>query len=293
MIIVKIIGGLGNQMFQYAMGKYIENTYQIEVKYDIRSFEKYLLRKYELESFNINAKYANNDELRRYTNYFTRGLKKVGRYLGVKNIYYLTRLLQEDNTGLLPQGIKITDNLYLDGYWQNYLYVSKIQSLLRMQFTLKEPLHGLNAKVAESISSNQSIAMHIRRGDYVTNPDVANKHGLCSIEYYNRCINSILKKVDSPRLFIFTDDPDWARNNINYDIEMEIVDHNGSENACVDLILMSMCKYHIIANSSFSWWSAWLSSYPSKNVYAPKIWFADRKVNIKSNYIIPESWNKY
>ena len=132
--------------------------------------------------------------------------------------------------------------------------------------------------------------MHIRRGDYVSNPTTNKLHGTCSLEYYHNAVDIIAAKVSNPHFFIFSDDHEWARNNFKIDYPLTFVAHNNAGKNYEDMRLMSLCKHHIIANSSFSWWGAWLGSNPKKIVCAPRGWFKDKSLN--TNDIIPSDWSR-
>ena len=133
-----------------------------------------------------------------------------------------------------------------------------------------------------------SVSIHVRRGDYLTNPVTFQTHGLCDIDYYKKAIDEILDLVDKPHFFIFSDDQSWAKSNIIFGAPTDYVMHNNSLKNYEDLRLMSYCRHHIIANSSFSWWGAWLGNNPEKIVIAPKKWFNDPKIDTTD--LIPDTW---
>lgn len=149
----------------------------------------------------------------------------------------------------------------------------------------KEELSNTNKKISEMISSINSISIHIRRGDYASSERLQVIYGLCPLNYYYTAINSISKAVKNPHFFVFSDDIGWAKQNLKITHPVKFIIGN---KALVDLCLMSQCKHHIIANSSFSWWGAWLSTNKNKIVYAPKQWF--KKTKLIPHDLIPESW---
>ena len=140
------------------------------------------------------------------------------------------------------------------------------------------------------ISQTNSVSLHIRRGDYVSNQKTNQTHGTCDLDYYQRCITEIEKEVENPYFFVFSDEIEWVKENLKINHPAEYVDQNTGDKSYEDMRLMSQCKHNVIANSSFSWWGAWLNSYPDKIVFAPKRWFASDKHNTKD--LIPEGWKK-
>ncbi|WP_158303673.1 alpha-1,2-fucosyltransferase [Methanosphaerula palustris] len=184
--------------------------------------------------------------------------------------------------------LTVPDNVYLDGYWQTEKYFKDIEEILRREVTLKDEPDSINLEMAERIQACHSVSLHVRRGDYVSNPTTQQFHGCCSIDYYNRAISLIEEKVDDPSFFIFSDDLPWAKENLDIPGEKTFVAHNGPEKEYCDLWLMSLCQHHIIANSSFSWWGAWLGQDAEKMVIAPRRWALSESFDTSD--IIPDSW---
>jgi hypothetical protein len=184
---------------------------------------------------------------------------------------------------------KVKDKVYLVGYWQTEKYFSCIESSLRKEIRLKEPISGQNAHMAEQIRDVNSISLHVRRGDYVSNPRYRRKFGVCSLSYYQLAIEMIARKSSNPHLFVFSDDIEWARENLETSYLITYVDHNSKRDAHQDLHLMSLCKHHITANSTFSWWGAWLCENPDKIVVTPERWF--KQSDQKMHDLIPEGWH--
>ena len=140
------------------------------------------------------------------------------------------------------------------------------------------------------IADSNSVSIHIRRGDYVADPTMYTSHGTCDIDYYNRCVESLTEKVKDTSFFVFSDDPQWSRDSLKLQYPAIFVDHNDMEHGYEDMRLMSQCKHNIIANSSFSWWGAWLNNNENKIVLAPEKWFAKKTYII--NDMIPVQWVK-
>ena len=138
--------------------------------------------------------------------------------------------------------------------------------------------------------TENSVCVHFRRGNYVHNQEVSKVHGCCSHKYYQRAIELIQRKVESPELYVFSDDIPWVKEHFQAGLPVHYVDHNSTTDEHIDLWLMNHCKHHIIANSSFSWWGAWLAQNPEKVVIAPKIWYASGMV--ASDSLIPSTWHR-
>lgn len=178
------------------------------------------------------------------------------------------------------------NNTYLHGYWQTEKYFTNIKDQLRKDFTFPSP-SGQNAELCEQLQSEQSISLHVRRGDYLNFA----AHSVCSQDYYQSAVKEVLKTVSGdPRIYIFSDDPEWAAANLKFTVPTHVIDHNSGAADFEDMRLMSMCAHNIIANSSFSWWAAWLNAHSNKVVVAPKEWFGDPKLNNPD--ITPDSWRR-
>ena len=290
MIIVKLYGGLGNQMFQYATAKSIAERHASIVKLDVSGFETYKLHKYSLHCFQLGEYIATKTEINDLIyeqslmkEYADKFLRKTSIPFSFRKNYILENKF-EFNECILA----VPDNVYIEGYWQSAKYFSEINNILRREFVVKYRQDADSRSFFEKIQNSESVSLHVRRADYVTNP-MANKiHGTCDQQYYDLAIRYIQERIDSPHIFLFSDEPDWARNNLKFNIPVTIVDCNDSSRNYEDLRLMSHCRHNIIANSSFSWWGAWLNQNPSKIVCVPKNWFRDASVNTED--LIPEEW---
>jgi len=265
MIIVKIIGGLGNQMFQYALGKYLAIKHNTNLILDLSGYESYKVWKFELD--NLNVHYENNLFDRTTFQY-----------------------IQEKYFHFDPDMLNLPDNVNLDGYWQSEKYFKDIEEILRKDFSVTSPINEANQRLLDLINSTNSVSLHIRRGDYITNPSANAFHGTCSLDYYNKSIKHLIERVNNPHFFLFSDDPEWVKENILINEPVTVVDINTINNGCDDLRLMMSCKHNIIANSSFSWWGAWLNNNPQKIVIAPEKWFLSPVHNTKD--VMPQGWIK-
>lgn len=290
MIIIQLLGGLGNQLFQYAAARRVAIERSLPLKVDISAFESYSLRSYKLDHFNITVDIATPEEIRRFIRPDVVG---KGKRWFIRNLLprHLRPIYREQKQYHFEANIFNTpNNVYLQGYFQNERYFKSIESVIRREFKVKSPLQGPNTVMADQIHNSNAISLHIRRGDYASNPETRTYHGLLPLSYYQTAVQQITEVVESPHFYVFSDDPQWARENLRIDHPMTLVDHNDSAHDYEDLRLMSLCKHHIIANSSFSWWGAWLCENPQKVVYAPSAWITTKEAN--SSSILPSSWIK-
>lgn len=272
-------------MFQYATGRALADHHHCELKLDLTDFANYNLRQYELDNYNIRASIASENDIA----YFRKNrpiLKKIQKIFKVSppNVY-----LERDFT-FDPTVLKSSSPLYLDGYWQSEKYFSMIRSALLDDFTLRATVNNKNQRVLDNINTSQAVSLHIRRGDYVADPNTNKYHGTCPLDYYHDAVSFIGERVENPEFFIFSDDTDWVKKNLSIDYPLTIVDINSPDQGILDMALMKACQHHIVANSSFSWWGAWLNPLQEKMVIAPKRWFNEVKKDTKD--LIPAAWIK-
>lgn len=290
MIIVKLTGGIGNQMFQYAFAWYLSIKHNTEIKIDLQDLSGNIEVSHEqlwLNVFNIQLKSATKGEVfyfKRKTLYGSTTLLKIHKYL------YKKKLIEQVNFDYKKVYEKnATKNSYLVGFWQSEKFFKNMKEEILRLYSFPEP-DIANKKITDEISQANSISIHIRRGDYLTNPENFKNHGVCSLEYYKNAVHQIIEKVTQPFFYIFTDDINWVKKEFHLDFPYKIVGWNTGDQAYRDMQLMSYCKHNIIANSSFSWWGAWLNKNPEKVVIAPKNWFNERDWNTED--IIPKEWIK-
>jgi hypothetical protein len=286
MIVTKLSGGLGNQLFQYAAGRALAHHHQTELVLDLSDFNNIPIgntpRIFQLDKYPIIARVASPEEVPKLRVY-------QGRFL--RRIPFLPRPWQhaiEPHFQYNPNFIHLPNNAYLDGYWQSYLYFEKIAFLIRSELQPLQSPGVKNQELLEAMARSNSVALHIRRGDYVSNAKAAIHHGVCSLDYYRAAIFNIAENVSSPHFYIFSDDLRWAKTNLEIDFPVNYIGHNVGDQAFQDLRLISHCKHQIIANSSFSWWGAWLNPNPEKVVIGPKKWFL---VNKESSTLFPPEWH--
>lgn len=289
-IIVKLFGGLGNQMFQYAAGRRLANLHNTDLKFDFQGLNYKIKRNYALSIFNINEKFATSREIGNLKFKRRNLLKKiVAKIFNIPPKHSLAHI-KEKYFNFDPEILNQPNEVYLSGYWQSEKYFKDIEEIIRNEFTIKYPQTGKNKDFAKQINSCESVSIHIRRGDYISDAEVNQYHGICELDYYYSCIKQMTQKIDKPIFFVFSDEPAWTRENFRIDYPTVIIEHNSPENAYEDLRLMSQCKHNIIANSSFSWWGAWLNSNPYKIIFSPRIWFANTD---RCDYdLVPKNWTK-
>lgn len=290
MIITKLVGGLGNQMFQYAAGRAVAHRSNMPLKLDITYFETFKLRSYQLGCFNILEDFASTEDIERFKLHRRQAVAFVYYKIRAKLLpWYRQKLIKQQGFSYDPDIFKIKKSAYLDGYWQSEKYFADISDIIHREFTIKHKPNDINSQMLAKIDNVNSVSLHIRRGDYVNNKESYDFHGVCSLDYYKKSIKVIISQVHNPIFFIFSDDIEWAKTNLKIEYPLVFIDNNYN-NDYEDLRLMSNCKHNIISNSSFSWWAAWLNRNPNKIVLAPKRWFANQNINTKD--LIPESWIK-
>lgn len=282
-IIIKIQGGLGNQLFQYALGKNLSLLSKATVKYDLSWFDKQTKRKNKLNNFNIVENFASTEEVKKLKKYE----KKEGKLNILHNFFNADEsiYIKEKCFNFNPQILNTKTPAYLDGYWQSEKYFKDIENTIRKEFTLKDKFKIKNTKLKEKIQNTNSVALHIRKTDYVTTKKET--YWTCPMDYYYKATKKIAKQYNNLHIFVFSDDIEWTKNNLQTNFPTTFVDKNKDYE---DLILMSKCKHNIIANSTFSWWGAWLNKNPNKIVVAPQKWF--NNPNRNTNNLIPKSWIK-
>lgn len=294
--IVKLNGGLGNQMFQYAFALALSKKLNVEVIFDFRFFEEIKeykdlpQREYGLSNFAGECKEASTEDLAKIIPNKKYSLLekllwqtlRINKYKPCGNVAS-PRTAYAFNKNLL----KSKDYYFYDGYFQNEKYFVDVREDALKAFSLKEPPDEKNQALIDVIKNTASVSIHVRRGDYITLESANKFHGTCSLEYYENAIQYIAKHVQNPHFFLFSDDVKWVVENLKIDYPYTVVDFNQAK-CHFDMELMKNCKHNIIANSSFSWWGAWLNKNPKKIVIAPKNWIA---ANQKCD-IVPNEWVK-
>lgn len=310
MVTIKCRGGLGNQMFQYALYRTLLEMGK-EAYLDIDEFDSCdSPRKWQIEeAFGLTIRRY------RYPNYIKIPLSWakllwakwpkpcVGHYLG-SVLYRIVRMLSDHFEGSFKkyndkQCLDIASyvkkgNYLLDGYWQSSNYFVTCEKRIREDFIFRKLDNFFALKILQEIDNSSSISVHFRRGDYIINKCYTKIYGgICTEKYYNEAITYISKHVTKPKYFIFTDDAEWAMNStiVKY-LENSIVVSTIGRPEWQDMFLMSRCKHNIIANSSYSWWAAWLNSNPNKITIAPSRWVNDYSLSNLSDLtgVFEKNW---
>jgi hypothetical protein len=268
------MGGLGNQMFQYAAGRSLACFLNTKFKMCTAALERHVpgmtSRHYALNCFNIREDFASPEDITRCTD-------------GSRTYY-------EPHFDFDRKFFELTNDIMLEGYWQSEKYFSDIRGLIQKEFSVKAPLSGENLDLARKIQKFDSVSIHIRRGDYVANPKTNQFHGICSLDYYQDAAKILVETLTDPHFFVFSDDHEWPAANLALGGPTKFVINNSDAKAFEDLRLMSMCEHHILANSSFSWWGAWLNERTDKIVIAPKQWFSSPSMN--TNDLLLKNWRR-
>ncbi len=272
MIVVKLIGGLGNQMFQYAAAKALALSQNKKLQIDKSAFENYKVHQYGLHHFNIEAFFFSSE---------SRFVKRL-RAIFFNNLDY-----QEKDFGYNDEFFGLHgDWIFLTGYFQSEKYFKQYEKEIRADFIITSPLKKSTSDMVLQMQGTNAVSIHFRRGDYVGNA----LHDTKNEAYYHSAVALMESKVENPVFYVFSDDILWAKQNFTAKSKIVFVDFNDALSNFEDIMLMSNCKHNIITNSSFSWWGAWLNNNQDKIVIAPRIWFNDLSINV--NDLVPENWIK-
>lgn len=292
-IIVQIIGGVGNQLFQYAFARSMAAKRGTDFKFDISPLDTdfFISNGY---GFFLNRFNIKKTELAKDKDLY--GLVWLVRHSKIFNFihnkfrlrYFLKHFFYHEESFSFISEVFQKKALYFEGFWQSEKYFKDIADEIREEISLKENMSEHSQAIDKEISRTKAISLHIRRYAHENSKPW---FGFCSLEYYKKAAEIIVQKMPDAHFFIFSDNYDWVRENFkDFDHPYTLVENSNEQN-CDDIILMSHCKHHIIANSSFSWWGAWLNPSPTKIVIAPKVWFAHAKKN-NTKDLLPEEWIK-
>jgi len=278
MIIVRLQGGLGNQLFQYSFARSIAWKLNTSLYFDVNWYlNKHREYPFELSLLHFNTVVKVYPRIGEYI------YKKLLKIEKLNKIFsFIPNYISEENFS----GYKLIsmNNLYFDGYWENYILFSDYNKNLLNEFTLKSDFTIANKLYVDSILSSNSVSVHLRGGPYLNDPNINVNYEECTPDYFNKAFNFIRNKVENPLFFVFSNDNIWAKKYLNYTDDIVFIENEGPDYE--HLIMMSLCKHNIIVNSTFSWWGAWLNKNRHKIVVAPIKWFRGKKENIK----YPISW---
>lgn len=288
MIVVKLKGGLGNQLFQYATAKSLSIKHNTSLYLDLSLLnadpkQQYTKRELELNLFNIAAKQIKKKQL---NNFF----RKQSIWNRIQTKLFGRYDIQNQNGFEYDSNFEnYTKNTYLnDGYWQSEKYFKNIRENLLNELVVVLPKNNQVTQFENQIKKCNSVSIHIRRGDYISLANANAAHGVLPLSYYGAAIDCITSTQNNCVFFVFSDDINWAKNNLQLNNQTHYIDFNTGKNSVFDLHLMSKCKHNIIANSSFSWWAAWLNQNKHKTVIAPKQWFQTTEHNTTD--LLPSEW---
>jgi hypothetical protein len=286
-VVAGITSGLGNQMFQYAAARRLAHVNGAELLLYIVKQRPGTHAVYGLHRFQIAGRMATDTE--------AGGLKKPRKLR--KRLAKLfpgllpadPELIRDETAQFDPAVLNLRRNVKLSGYWQCERYFEDVASLIRQEFSLSEPLDARNSATLARIQSGPAAFLHVRRGDYVTNAAINSAFGTCTEEYYRQAAGLLRERI-GPELqfFVFSNDPEWVREKKIGGEDAEVIDWN-ADRPERDLTLMRACQHAVVANSSFSWWGAWLGDGGERIVIAPRVWFQSRS---DSEEIVPDRWLK-
>ena len=268
MVITKITSGLGNQLFQYALGRHLALVNKTSLWADLRYFhQEYAtdtVRKFKLDRFNVEYNILDSSPWLY--------LSKATRLLPGRSLRPLAETRHETDFHFDPAVVRPAAPLtILWGFWQSERYFAESTAQIRQDLTFNRPLANSFLAYRQQIEQAETpISVHIRRGDYVTHPEFSQSFGFLGLAYYETALAHLQSLFPSATLFFFSDEPDWVRAHVRTDLPHVFVQNAGPDADVDDLQLMSLCHHHVIANSSFSWWGAWLNPRPDKVVIADR-----------------------
>lgn len=292
MIVIRLMGGLGNQMFQYASAKALAHRLGTDLVLDTSWYDDInqvdTPRHYELDNFAMQAKFLPKADIPSLDDTPpTNSIFNRVKY-GIKSRINKPKfnIYQEPKFSFNKELLSQPDNTYLVGYFQSEKYFKNIRSVILQDFIFTNKLNSNNKSILNKINTTNSVALHVRRGDYISNKNANKVHGPKGLDYYAEAVEIIAKKIKHPTFFIISDDPSWCKDNIKLKHPTVYITENNK--GIDDMHLMTHCQHGIIANSSFSWWGAWLNKNPNKMVIAPKKWFNDP--SIEAQDVVPNDW---
>lgn len=295
MILIRLIGGLGNQMFQYALGTHLAIKNDTLLKLDTtlladrsQPHEVVTHRNLEIDIFAIPLHFATQKEVEYFNG---KVFSSIPGKVWNKATWQFRKknLIIEHGRRFHPEILSLPDNKCLVGSWQSEKYFTAIENEIRKLYSFHKPLTGKFLEISREIQNLNSVCIHVRRGDYVTSPLYSKSLGTTNPEYYYKALELLQLKQRIDCLFVFSDDMEWCKNNLKFSVPTHFMDYELKEKKyAVDMQLMSLCRHFIIPNSTFGWWAAWLSKSPGKMVIAPKQWYKDP--DLDSSDLVPAEW---
>jgi hypothetical protein len=276
MIVVQLRGGLGNQLFQYATGRALALKTGSELRLDLGQLRTERYRPFRLACFRLAARPARKRDVpfEFRQPYRSRAARKVVERLPPRIVRSLPggpRVIRENRGAPHNALAPVRDDVYLVGFWQSPRYFEDAEATIRADLSLTAERVGVSADLANQVGEEGTVSVHVRRGDYVGNPFFSP----CSADYYRHALELLASRVEVRKVYVFSDDIGWARQELDFQTPTVFASESMSDSDMGDFFLMSRCQHHIIANSSFSWWAAWLGRRPHGQVVAPAHWFND------------------
>lgn len=285
-VVVGLSGGLGNQMFQYSAGRALALRLGAPLALDVSWFAGRADRQFGLGAFAIAGRALRPLPL---PSSLVRLESRISRRWGQSR--YSVPIFRERTFHFDAQFDVLPQPVFLEGFWQSERYFAARGGAIREDFRLARPLPTSGSRHLEQIRKTDAICVHVRRGDYVSNAVAAETHGTCSPRYYAAGVAEVASGLSQPHCFVFSDEPAWAQDNLALGMPATFVDANSASEPHWDLALMAACRRFVIANSSLSWWAAWLSDAPDKRVIAPSPWFKDRTKDTRD--LLPATWQTF
>lgn len=291
-IIAQLQGGLGNQIFQYATARALSHQHKIPLLLDYawycKTYKDVTPRQFLLSTLNTKGALITLDPP-------IKKPKRIRRIL--QNLYPTKSYLYSEHSPyrfdsrLLKLPAFNSQDLYLIGYWQSYRYFESIKKLLQIEIKPKDPLNSHYQNYLQQIQATNSTMVHVRRGDYIHLTSAAKIHGFLGLEYYQKGMGIFMQKSPDTHFFVFSDDLNWAKASLPHQDRITFIQSQNCDDAVVqELELMTHCKNHLIANSSLSWWAAWLAKNPSNIVVCPSKWTNDPGIDWGD--LLPNQWQK-
>lgn len=265
-IVVRLMGGLGNQLFQYAFGKALSKKYNVKLELDVSSYLK------EDRAYALNAYAIREELLSSYQSLYYNTIYILDSKLGIP----MKKIVHEKESFQFEE-ILVDQSRYFVGFWQNEQYFNNIISELCTELVLKEKCDNEVKTFIENIEKQESVAVHVRRGDYLL-PRYSKDYVLQGMEYYQRAHAYLANQKSDLKFYIFSDDIKWCRQNFNWS-NCKFVDESITNDAIIQFEIMRKCKHFIIGNSTYSWWASWLSENEAKIRIAPSHWYVEPKVD--------------
>ena len=274
MIVGHLTGGLGNQLFQYCCARTLAQLRGVALKLDCSALTCDAKRSYSLGAWNITEEFASTAEVLAF-----KVRHRIDLLLHPEKPYFRRAMLLETEIHFDPRVLNESlGSCLVIGYWGNEQYFTPIESIIRRELTLRHPVSDATSRLAERIAKTESVFLHVRRGDFVKDAQTAARMVTLGTQYYRAASAYVLERCSEPHFFVFSDEPEWAKRNLYLGAATTFVDHNapgdrhGPGREHEDLFLMSLCRHGIMANSTFSWWGAWLNPTRDRIVIAPSRW---------------------